>query len=257
MTSTEPLFSYPLIKLHKTRAQSTFCKAAYVAQAIEETLLERCLSWMPNIQKVLILGCPGGKVRSFFANQKGVEVFYYDPLLEETFQEEGLPFRKGSLDLILEGFVFHWINDPLTYLKALKKLLKPGGVYSSGFLGERTLSEFRQVLLETDVFFFKGASPHVSPMIPAEAATRLLQAASFDCPVVDHEEFLGQYGSVKELIHDLRAMGETNALCERGPPRFQREYIPFMERTYRRLFPWQKTGVYATFDVIFMAGWVL
>jgi len=249
---SNPLFSQALLRCRKQRAQHTFQQVAYLAQDLEETLIERLPKNRESLNKVLLIGCPAGLPQTHL---KGVSIDVFDPFLEESFIENKLPFQEGHYDLVLEGFIFHWLNDPLGYLCDIKRLLKPGGLYLSGFLGGSTLTELRQVLLKTDIDLYGGAFARVSPMIKPEAATRLLQSAGFKDAIVDHEETGVSYPHIKSLIQDLRAMGESNALTDQRSLKISKDYFEQAQQNYHVLFPQKGESLLATFDLVHMTGW--
>lgn len=246
------LFSQALLRCRKQRAQHTFQQVSYLAQDLEKTLIERLPQNKENLKKILIIGCPAGLPQSHL---KGVSIDTFDPFLEENFVENKLPFQDKHYDLVLEGFVFHWLNDPLGYLCDIKRLLKSGGLYLSGFLGGSTLTEMRQALLKTDLDLYGGAFARVSPMIKSEAATRLLQSAGFQDAIVDHEEIGVSYPHIKSLVHDLRAMGESNALRDQRSPKISKGYFESAQKNYHCLFPREDNNLVVTFDLVHMTGW--
>jgi hypothetical protein len=242
------LFDQRLLKVRRKRAQQTFAKARYLARDIECTLLSR----MPPLkgkESILILGCPGQEMAERFSNHADVRFL---PLW--VFDEAGFTLPHNHYDIIIEGWLFHWLNDPLNYLLTIRQALKAGGLYLSGFLGGKTLTELRQAFIETDMQLLQGACARVSPMIPAEAATRLLHTAGFQDPVVDHEEIGVAYPRVKDLIHDLRLMGETNALKSCRQNITTKAHLDSLEATYHALFGGQDKALEATFDFVFMSG---
>lgn len=248
---TGDLFSYDLLKIRKTRALRTFHQADYLAKDMESTLVKRLTS-LKDLQKILIIGCPGGVLKQRLG---AFECDFFDPLISEGFTENSLPFKAAHYDLIIDSFVFHWLNKPLDYLMAVHKVLRPGGLYLSGFLGGATLTELRQVCLKTDIELYEGACGRISPMIKPEAATKLLQTAGFKDSIVDHEEIGVSYGTVQNLIQDLRLMGESNALMDQRSLKVSKKYIECAGRNYQILFPQKDKNIIATFDFVFMTGW--
>jgi SAM-dependent methyltransferase len=60
--------------------------------------------------------------------------------------EEGpLPFKDGSVDLIISSMSMHWINDLPGFLRKCKQALKPDGVFLAAMIGGATLQELRSV----------------------------------------------------------------------------------------------------------------
>ncbi len=249
---TDALFSYNLLTTRKTKALKTFHKANYLAKDLETTLVKRLPKSSKDLKKILVIGCPGNLIKKHFP-----EGTYdtFNPFLFPDFSDKNLPFEDKNYDLIVESFIFHWLNDPLDYLAEIHRLLRPGGLYLSGFLGGTTLTELRQAFLKTDIQFYEGAFARISPMIKPEAATRLLQTAGFKDPIVDHEETNVTYPTLKTLIQDLRFMGESNALKDQEAFKTSKNYRESATENYQKLFPQKNDNIIATFDFVFMTGW--
>lgn len=57
--------------------------------------------------------------------------------------EEYLPFKPQSFDLIMSNLAMHWINDIPSVLSQVIKILKPDGAFVACMLGGPTLRELR------------------------------------------------------------------------------------------------------------------
>ena len=248
------LFSYDLLRERKLRALKTISRADYLVKDLENTLVRRLGVTTSTLKKVLVVGCPGGVVQNYLREQ-GVDFDVFDPLLEADFKDHKFPFKDSLYDAVVEGFLFHWINEPLMFLAETHRVLRPGGMYLSGFLGGTTLGELRQALLETDIALYEGAYARISPMIKPEAATRILQTVGFKDPIVDHEEIGVGYPGLKNLVQDLRFMGESNALKDQRSPKISKGYMDKAQEHYQKTFPTPDQSLVATFDFVFMTGW--
>ena len=82
--------------------------------------------------------------------------------------------------------------------------------------GLGSLGELRDCLLAAESELNGGASPRVSPFADARDAAGLLQRAGFALPVADVETVTVTYPDALALMHDLRGMGEANALAGRA-----------------------------------------
>jgi NADH dehydrogenase [ubiquinone] 1 alpha subcomplex assembly factor 5 len=136
--------------------------------------------------------------------------------------EESLPFATASFDLIVASLSLHWINDLPGALLQLRQALRPDGLLLASLPALGTLAELRAALTEAEVEVTGGASPRVSPFPELRDCAHLLQRAGFTLPVADVEEIRLLYTNPFELLRDLRAAGETNAIRQRArsiPPR--------------------------------------
>ncbi|HCF16790.1 MAG TPA: SAM-dependent methyltransferase, partial [Rhodospirillum rubrum] len=57
--------------------------------------------------------------------------------------EELLPIRPQSLDLVLSNLSLHWVNDLPGALIQIRRALKPDGLFLGCLLGGETLGELR------------------------------------------------------------------------------------------------------------------
>ena len=96
-----------------------------------------------------------------------------------------------------------------------------------------------------------GASPRVSPFPDLRDCAGLLQRAGFALPVVDGDEISLLYANPFQLLRDLRAAGETNAVAlrdRRSPPR---ALFP----AALAALPMQNGRINATLRLAMLTGW--
>jgi NADH dehydrogenase [ubiquinone] 1 alpha subcomplex assembly factor 5 len=82
-------------------------------------------------------------------------------------------------------------------------------------LGGDTLYELRTAFQLAETERDGGVSPHISPMVQHQETGSLLSRADFTLTTIDVDEITVNYPSVFELMADLRAMGESNAIFGR------------------------------------------
>ncbi|MEQ8247156.1 MAG: methyltransferase domain-containing protein [Alphaproteobacteria bacterium] len=167
---------------------------------------------------------------------------------------EGLPLAESSIDLAVSVMALHWINDLPGMLSQIRRALRPDGLFVAAFLGGETLHELRDCLATAEIEISGGLSPRVSPFAEIRDAGGLLQRAGFTLPVADKDRIDVTYETMFALMHDLRGMGETNALALR--PRHFSSRAVFMRAA--ALYA-QKYGrdnrIPATFEVTYLTGW--
>jgi len=169
--------------------------------------------------------------------------------------EERLPFKPDSLDLVVSSLALHWTNDLIGALIQARLALKPDGLFIGAFFGGATLTELRQSLLSAEAELSGGASMRVSPFADASDAGGLLQRAGFALPVADVDRVTVRYGHPVELLRDLRAMGETNVLIERSRTPLTRKVLGRALELYAEQFAEADGRVRATFEIITVTGW--
>ncbi len=165
-----------------------------------------------------------------------------------------LPLTEAAHDLVIHAMALHWSNDPVGQLVQARRALKPDGLFLGVFLGGQTLHELRATLSEAEVSVTGGLSPRIVPMGEIRDLGGLLQRAGFALPVADSITLTAHYDSVIDLMHDLRAMGETNALESRVRQPLRRAVLNDTVQRYHANY--DKDGrIPATFEIVTLTGW--
>ncbi|GMH03135.1 hypothetical protein Nepgr_004974 [Nepenthes gracilis] len=150
--------------------------------------------------------------------------------------EEFLPVKESSLDLVISCLGLHWTNDLPGAMIQCRLALKPDGLFLAAILGGETLN------------------PRLSPLAQVRDAGNLLTRAGFTLPGVDVDQYTVKYENALQLIEHLRSMGENNALLQRNTV-LKRETALATAAVYQSMFGAEDGTIPATFQVIYMAGW--
>jgi SAM-dependent methyltransferase len=176
------------------------------------------------------------------------------PLLVAA-DEEALPFRDASLDLLVSGLALQFLNDLPGTLVQVRRALKPDGLLLAAVVGGDSLIELRQSFAVAEGEIEGGISPRVIPFVDVRTAGTLLQRAGFALPVTDLERIIVRYESPMALMHDLRAMGATNSMVERSRSPLKRATLVRMMQIYAERFADPDSRIRATFDIVWLSGW--
>ncbi len=133
-----------------------------------------------------------------------------------VFDEELSPFAPSSFDLIVSLLSLHAVNDPVGALSQMRASLKPDGLLIAVLFGEETLQELRAALYASEAEFAGGVSPRIAPFASVRDLGAALQRATFALPVADIDKARVRYERPARLLDDLRGMGETSCLVQRG-----------------------------------------
>lgn len=169
--------------------------------------------------------------------------------------EELLPFRPRSLDLVVSGLALQWVNDLPGTLAQVERSLKPDGLFLAALLGGATLSELRQAFVVAEIESTGGASPRVAPFADVRDMGGLLQRAGFALPVADSDTVEVAYGDALALMRDLRGMGAANALVERSRKPLRRSTLMRAAEIYAERFARADGRIVATFEIVTVTGW--
>jgi NADH dehydrogenase [ubiquinone] 1 alpha subcomplex assembly factor 5 len=246
------------VRLHRDRAARTVDRVADVLRDAAGRLLDRLDDTNRRFVDALDVG--GRGVVAPLLRARGMRVVSCDlsPAMATlngrlcvAADEECLPFRPGSFDLIVASLSLHWINDLPGALLQLRQTLRPEGLLLASLPALGTLAELRTALTEAEVEVSGGASPRVSPFPELRDCAHLMQRAGFVLPVADVEDIRLAYADPFALLTDLRAAGEANAIRERA--RLVPERGLFPAALARLPVEGERVGV--TLRMAVMTGW--
>ncbi len=169
--------------------------------------------------------------------------------------EECLPFAEGSASLITSLLSLQSVNDLPGALIQVRRALKPDGLFIGCLFGGSTLHELKICLAQAESELEGGLSPRVAPFADVRDLGSLLQRAGMSLPVTDVETVTVRYSDPMTLLHDLRAMGLTNALRARRRTFMRRATLARALMLYAERFADPDGKVRATFDMIWLSGW--
>jgi NADH dehydrogenase [ubiquinone] 1 alpha subcomplex assembly factor 5 len=261
------IFDRRLLRQRRTRAAVDLHAHDFLLKEIGERLCDRLSDIARSFPLTLDLGARDGLLARTLNGRGGIEtLIQLDASLinaRRTRQagpslvadEELLPFKAACFDAILSNLALHWVNDLPGALAQIRNSLKPDGLFLASLFGTGTLNELRTCLLEAELAELGGASPRVSPFADLRDAAGLLQRAGFALPVADVDTVTVTYGDFFALLHDLRGMGETNALFDRLKHPTRRTIFARAAAIYQDRFSDSEGRLCATFQVLFLTGW--
>ncbi|NXM04870.1 NDUF5 hydroxylase, partial [Tyrannus savana] len=178
------------------------------------------------------------------------------PTVKVVADEEFLPFKENTFDLVVSSLSLHWVNDLPKAFKEIHQVLKPDGVFIGAMFGGDTLYELRCSLQLAELEREGGFSPHVSPFTAVADLGHLLSRAGFNTLTVDTDEIQVNYPGLFEVMEDLqgKCMGESNCSWNRKPL-LHRDTMLAAAAIYREMYGNTDGSVPATFQIYYMIGW--
>ncbi|MBN9077684.1 MAG: SAM-dependent methyltransferase [Rhizobiales bacterium 65-79] len=170
-------------------------------------------------------------------------------------EPETVPLPPESIDLAVSLLSLHSVNDIPGMLVQIRRALRPDGLFLGALAGSGTLAELRESLLVAETELSGGASPRVAPFVDVRDAGGLLQRAGFALPVADTETVRVRYGSMFELMRDLRAMGETSVLATRPRRPAPLSLFSRAAEIYAERHADADGRIPATFQIVWLSGW--
>ncbi len=268
MMDTARPFDRALLRRRRDRAAAGFGGYDFLVREVAERLLDRLDDISRDFADILDLGCHTGQAAEILSRRAGIASLTQADLSPRMARaaaangrpalaadEEALPFREKSFDLIVSVLGFHWVNDlPGTLIQA-NRCLRPDGVLLAALFAGNTLHELRQSLLAAESETVGGAAPRVSPFADVRDLGNLLQRAGFALPVADHESITVRYESPLKLIGDLRGMAESSALNAGLKSFTRRDSLMRAAEIYAERYAGEDGRVPATFEIVTLTAW--
>nr|DBA27088.1 TPA: hypothetical protein GDO54_011267 [Pyxicephalus adspersus] len=176
------------------------------------------------------------------------------PAVKVVTDEEFLPFKDNTFDLVVSNLSLHWVNDLPRTFHEICRVLKEDGVFIGAMFGGETLYELRCSLQLAELEREGGFSPHVSPFTAVNDLGNLLGRAGFNMLTVDTDEIQIHYPGMFELMKDLQGMGESNCAWNRRSL-LHRDSMIAAAAIYQEMYGEEDGSVPATFQIYYMIGW--
>jgi SAM-dependent methyltransferase len=259
MTESPVIFDRLLQRRRRSRA-AALPAANFLLDHVAGELADRISVVLRRFEVGVDFGTPGDAVRTSLRRLGAVAMIVGVDAIARgkpfvIADEEALPFRDASLDLVVSALALHFANDLPGVLAQIRRALKPDGLFLGALFGGETLTELRQAFAEAESEIEGGASPRVAPFADLRQVGALLQRTGFALPVTDLERVTVRYSSAFDLMHDLRRMGATNPLLARRRVPLRRTTLMRMADIYARRFADADGRIRASFDVLWLSGW--
>ncbi|XP_048392932.1 arginine-hydroxylase NDUFAF5, mitochondrial isoform X1 [Stegostoma tigrinum] len=240
----------------------------YLKEEVGSRVVDRVFDIVRTFPLALDIGCGKGYIAENLNKETVQTLFQVDiaenvlkrpieteiPIYRVLADEEFLPFKENTFDLILSSLSLHWVNDLPCAFKQIHSSLKPDGVFVGAMMGGETLYELRCSLQLAELEREGGFAPHISPFTAVTDLGNLLEQAGFTMLTVDIDEILVNYPGIFEIMEDLQGMGESNCAWSRKPL-LHRDTMLAAAAIYKEMYGNDDGSVPATFQILYMIGW--
>ena len=259
------IFDRKLLRDRQSRA-ARLGPATFLLERVADDLAARLSAVLRKFELAVDLGTPSDAVCHALAERIDT-VVAVNPMaaqsagpglanvLSVAADEEALPFREASLDLVVTALTLQFVNDLPGALIQIRRALRPDGLLLAAMVGGESLVELREAFALAETEIEGGVSPHVAPFADLRDLGALLQRAGFALPVTDVDRVTVRYASPVALMHDLRRMGAGNILAERRKIPLRRATLRRLIEIYAERFADPDGRVRATFDIVWLSGW--
>ena len=258
------VFDRHLLRDRRRRA-ARLGPATFLIDRVAEDLVERLSVVLRRFDLALDVGSPTDALARALARHAAVgSVITADavaddlrsrPGLRVAADQEALPFRDASLDLVVSALALQFVNDLPGTLVQIRRALKADGLFLAALIGGDSLTELRQAFAAAEAETEGGVSPRVAPFADVRNLGALLQRAGLALPVADVDRIVVRYASPFGLMEDLRRMGAANPMIERARRPLRRATLRRMAEIYAERFADPDGRVRATFEIVWLSGW--
>ncbi len=255
MSAPAPLsdiFDHNVLRLHLRRAARN--PAAFLLHRCLDDALDRLAAIKRPFANILDVLTPIPVSAQDLPNTQRDRIGF--DTLQAAGGGEALNAASPPYDLAISLLGLQFINDLPGFMVQIRQALKPDGLFLAAMIGGQTLNELRTALNEAEAEISGGASPHVAPFADIRDMGGLLQRAGFALPVTDIDSITVRYDDMFALIRDLRAMGATNNLVSRSKTPSKKAVFLRAAQIYAQRFCDADGRVRATFEIIWLSGWV-
>ncbi len=201
-----------------SRAAPSYDAVAELQRTVGDALLQR-LPGELTPARWLDLGCGTGyfsrSLASRFRAGEGVALDIAEGMLRHARPQGGaqyftvgdaecLPLRGASVDLIFSSLALQWCEDFSAVLSEASRVLCSGGVFMFSSLCSGTLQELRDSWQAVDGF------AHVNRFRSLEAYQQLCAASGLQLDRLDVEPKVLHFAELRQLTHELKALGAHN-----------------------------------------------
>ncbi len=259
------IFDRKALQQHRDRAASNFREHDFLFRRINVQLSERLEIIKKQFNSALDLGCHTGQLGKVVSRRNKIQnIVYCDiscemarscPMPRLVADEEEMPFKDNSFDVVISSLSLHWVNNLPAALLEIARCLKPDGLFLAAMFGEKTLLELRRSLIASESANSKHVYSRVSPFTTMRDVGNLLLRANYALPVVDRDNINVAYPNARALMAELRGMGETNSMRER-PRHFTKPSILNATQThYQKEKGKLCNQILAEFEIIYLTAW--
>lgn len=263
MTNEMQIFNRQLIKMRRNRCANKRLEHETITNLTADYIIERLTDHGNHYPLALEIGYHSGIVGHKLLAQKIIQQIIYTDISATVMRqipgnaiiadEEFLPFKTSSFNLITSNMNLHWVNDLPGTLLQIRHSLKENGIFIATLPGTATLCELRQALMQAEIELRGGTAPHISPFADVKTMGHLLQRAGFNKPVADSETIQIAYPDIITLLHDLQNNAENNALIKRSKY-LHRNVLKRAAEYYQKTHSNKEGNLLATLEIITITG---
>ena len=254
------IFDRKLLRKNQKRYQEYFSDHDFLYREAADYMLHDIESLKKDFDSVLQICGKDRYINDYIAKIKNVKQkicasYINFNFSDIVFDEEDLPFKEESFDLIVSNLNLHFINKLPQFLMQAKALLKKDGFFIASFFGENNLIDLKKAVFEAEEEVLGGFSARFMPVIDLQSAARLLQKSGFNDPVSGLDIVDVEYGSVEKILQDIKYMGQGNILQKRAKKMSNRKFFNEIYNNYAKIATNSNDLLNVRYEIIIISGW--
>ena len=263
---TIKIFDIKATTFSKIRAKKNWKKHNFIFKNVSHILIEKISEIKEDFKRILLITSDLDETILKLDDLKYDELI----ILSENKKFNNISNKKekkeivGSVfsnslnikfDLIISNLCLHRVDEVILYGSKIMDLLESNGLFICSYFGGKTLIELRDSLIRTDQERNSGSYQRIIPYIDMIDATNIFSKVGFKEIVSDKVTLRIKYKNVRNLLKDIKGMGENNNLISRYRGMTTKSFIDKLEQNYRKKYQDSEQRLITTCDIIFLSMW--
>jgi len=249
MAKNNFIFDRKLLQINAKRYQNDFNNYNFIHHQIANKIYEDLTFNKRFYQKVLEINNKDDYLK-LLLKSKNIAGSYLSTNADIICDEEFLPFKKSSFDLIISNLNLQFINQVEYFLTQCHEILTDQGTLIITFFGEDNLAQLNQAIRYSENQIYQAISPRMIPTIDIKTAGQLMLKAGFINPIADLEEIVSEFKDVEDLLYYLKFANLGNILIKKTRRFFNKKLLTSLIDYYQNNFKNDHGYYLATFKII-------
>ncbi len=254
------LFDRKLLRYNQKRLHDNFKDYNFLHHEMAQIMVDNISSLNADFSDVVEISAKDSFLTDYITKKQKVKRKITSSLnkfdfSDIVFDDEELPFKKESFDLVLSNLNMHHINKIPEFLLQVYSILKENGVFIASFFGEENLLDLKKATIEAENEVYGQVSPRFIPVIDIQSAASLLAKAGFKNPVSSLETIDISYSNPMNILKDLKYMGQGNILNLRSKSMVTAKFLDEILKKYAKIVKSNDLEVNLTYEIVTIIGW--
>ena len=254
------LFDRKLLRQNQKRYENSFSNYSFLYHEIAQLIADEIASLSANFNNMIEISAKddfltNSIMKSQKVKQKLLSTLNKCDFSDIVYDEENIPLKKESFDLVVSNLNLQHINEVPKFLVQVHEILRKEGLFVMSFFGENNLLELKKAVFEAENKIFGGFSPRFIPVIDIKNAANLLQKAGFsDCVSMLHTINV-DYSNPVNILKDLKFMGQGNILKLRSRNFATSKFLDEILKIYARIAKNEDSTLNVKYEIVIAMGW--